>query len=188
MSSIEKLFNLYIDSLWKEGERFTKIKLLSFALGAMKTVRRIVMSFAFVFMATIVFTAACFSALIFNLAPPPYIDTFEFYVFNAVILFVGLLALSLLVWVFSEKRWLAIFNVQNQILSIQASQKKRGKTESEETSEEQRLIRIIEKILDEKLDTYLREQMKAKEKPTSSGPKAAATADESEFKQKHGHG
>lgn len=161
MSSLERFLGFYLDSLWKEGERLTKIKVLSLSLEILKGWRYITLSYFYAFIACILFTASCFSALIYNLNYFNETGQMVWDIFNMITFIVGGLALIFLVWNLDEKRWLEAFKIQQQLISLSMQKKKSLSESSEKTWDEERIAKLIENSLDEKLQKLVDERMKS---------------------------
>ncbi len=124
MSTIERLLDIYISSVIREGERFAKIKSLSLSLEILNGARKITMVYFFAFLSCVFFVASLFSmimyaAMMYSKDGYLHIDTF-----STVMLSICVLSLGYTVFFLREKRWLQVFGLQEKITDYTAAASK----------------------------------------------------------------
>ncbi len=155
MSTLERLLDFYVPTLWKESERFAKIKTLSISLELLQGGRRVALIYFFSLVWVVVFTVATFSIVFYevmNYATTGGIQIDGFVWFAAAIWLISIGFASLFL---REKRWLRAFDVQKKIdliLSLEAANAKSAS--ADRILSEQNLAKTIDRILEEKLEKY----------------------------------
>jgi hypothetical protein len=159
METLERLLGIYLGSLWREAERMAKIKSLSLALNILKGWRKVTLGYFSAIIAVVMFTAAFFSCLFYNLRA----QTIQFDVFNGIMAFIGAISLFFLVWNLREERWLNAFGVRDQLLILLEEQQEVIPLNSSRSFNEEDFARLIDRMLDEKLDKLFQTKIEARQ-------------------------
>ncbi len=142
---IEQVLNIYLDALVKEGERFAKIKTLTFSLQVMAGLRRITLVLFFAFLGFVLFTAIIFLAISYNInSANPQFDTV-----NAVLTGVASILLFIFAWNLRERKWLNAFGIRERLLLLTTNSTPVSNAVNSATDE--KLKYLIDQILEEKL-------------------------------------
>lgn len=118
MSVLERYLNLYIDTLWREGGRYAKIKSLSLSLELVDSCRKIALVYFFVFASTMVLTGSCFILLAYGMSAHFEWNRTPIDGYTWVIALIGLIAGGSLYWALREERWLEAFGIQKRIAEL----------------------------------------------------------------------
>lgn len=160
MGTLEKIFGIYINSLWEESQRLIRIKGLKLVLEILKGWRLVTLTYFYAMVAIILFSASVFSALIYNIFAYNQSHQINLDLFNIVTGSIGIFSFLFLIWCLNEKRWLSAFNVEQQIVRLSNTNKDRNFPKNE--LDESEVVHIIEKVLDKKMDVLLEELMDKK--------------------------
>lgn len=142
MSVLEKILGVYLESLWKEGERLAKLRLLSLSVEVLKGWRTATLFYLYGVVSVVVATAAFFSVLIYGVTSYAMHGSFPVDAFVGIAAAIGLAAIVSLFWFMGEKRWLEAFDIPRHVDALVGPAKK--------TSDD-RLLQMVEKLIDEKL-------------------------------------
>ncbi|MGK5086547.1 hypothetical protein WDW86_03235 [Bdellovibrionota bacterium FG-2] len=167
MATLERILGLglaaLMDTVLREGERFAKIKLFSLSLEILKGARRVTLYYFYGFFACILCTAAVFSFLIYGVTRFAVQGRFPVDAFTVSAAAITALSFGLALWFLREKRWVEAFGLQNRIAAVVQEGARERAHESESARvglREDQLLRLIDKLLDEKLAR--REEEKAR--------------------------
>lgn len=115
MSQIEKVFDVYVDTLVKEGGRFAKIKALSLSLEVMNGGQRIARALLAAFIATMLLTGSFFSCIVYCTKN----GAFVLDAFTSTCLVVFLVSASVIALSLREKTWLRAFGILERMNALE---------------------------------------------------------------------
>jgi len=155
MSPLEHFLGLFLNTLWKEGERLAKIKVLSLSLQGFRSLRAVSRLYFFAVLASTSFTAALFSGVIYGVTTYSHTGFVPVDWFTGGMLLIALVSLGVPLFALREKTWLRALGVQQQLNALAPERESRHEPTTQDLKT--MLIPIIQEVLEEAIATSRQE-------------------------------